>query len=108
VESGSDVLSTVPADTPSSSHLSPSGSPQIELVVPEEDDDYRSGSPPVAIIGEEDIYQDQDPMDSLPLIQGGESYVTAAKRLGSVMQFGRFFHRLGLQPFANSYRSSRR
>jgi ubiquitin carboxyl-terminal hydrolase 34 len=100
VESESDVLSTVPAvDTPSSSP-SAVGSPQIELVISEDDQDFGKGSPPVAIIGEDEIFP--DPMQTFPYAQEGESLVTAAKRLATWIQYGTCVHVKTLCPLLNS------
>ena len=88
VESESDVLSTIPAvETPSSSP-SAMDSPRIELVVSEDDADYRDRSPPVAIIGEDEIYS--DPMESFPYVQPGETLVGTMKRLCSFIQYGMY------------------
>ena len=86
MKSESDALSTVPAvETPSSSP-SAAGSPQIELVVEQDDPDYGDRSPPVAIIGEDDIFG--DPVQSFPFVQEGESLVAAIKRLAHYVQYG--------------------
>lgn len=99
-ESESDVLSTVPAvDTPSSSP-SAVGSPHIELVVTEDDEEFGKESPPVAIIGEDEIYQ--DPMQNFPYAQEGETLATTAKRLSTFIQYGKFIHCQDSLPFANS------
>lgn len=88
VESESDVLSTVPIETPSSSP-SAASSPQVELVL--DDEDFGNQSPPVAIIGEDDIFG--DPMQNFPYAQEGESLVGTTKRLitfvtsGTCIQF---------------------
>jgi len=96
VESESDVLSTVPAvDTPSSSP-SAVGSPQIELVVSEDDQDFGKESPPVAIIGEDEIFQ--DPMQTFPYAQEGEPLAATAKRLSTFIQYGRYIHGQDSQP----------
>lgn len=90
MESESDVLSTVPAiETPSSS-TSAGGSPQIELVVSEDDQDFGNRSLPVAIIGEDDIFG--DPMQTFPFVQDGESLANATKRLAHYVQFGMCIH----------------
>lgn len=86
VESESDVLSTVPAvETPSSSP-SAVGSPQIELVVTEDDQEFENRSPPVAIIGEDEIFG--DPMQEFPYAQEGEPLVNTTKRLIAFVQHG--------------------
>ena len=86
VESGSDVLSTAPAvETPSSS-ASAAGSPRIELVVSEDEPDFQNQTPPVAIIGEDEVYS--DPMETFPYAQPGESLVSTTKRLCSFIQYG--------------------
>lgn len=87
MESESDVLSTVPAiETPSSSP-SAVGSPHIELVANDDDqDDFGDGSPTVAIIGEDEIFG--DPMQSFPYAQEGEPLVHTAKRLVLFVQNG--------------------
>jgi ubiquitin carboxyl-terminal hydrolase 34 len=88
VESESDVISTVPAvETPSSS-ASAGGSPQIELVVEQDDTDFGDRSPQVAIIGEDDIFG--DPVQSFPFLHDGESLVAAIKRLVHYVQYGMY------------------
>jgi ubiquitin carboxyl-terminal hydrolase 34 len=89
VESESDVLSTTPAvETPSSSP-SAVGSPHIELIT-EDDQDFGDQSPPVAIIGEDEIFG--DPMENFPYAQEGEPLVSTTKRLIAFIQHGMFIH----------------
>jgi ubiquitin carboxyl-terminal hydrolase 34 len=106
VESESDVLSTVPAIGTPSSSPSAAGSPQIELVVTEDDQDFGKGSPPVAIIGEDEIFQ--DPMHNFPYAQDGEPLAATAKRLSTFIQYGRYIHGQNCQPHTNSCRTYRR
>ncbi|KAG0647567.1 Ubiquitin-specific-processing protease 34 [Hyphodiscus hymeniophilus] len=83
VETESDALSTFPAiETPSSSPSAISSSPHIEVVT---EDDFRSQSPPVAIIGEDEIYI--DPMRTFPYGQDGESLVSTLERVAHFFQY---------------------
>lgn len=86
VESESDALSTVPAiETPSSSPSEP-GSPRVEIVTIDAGSrNYRTPSPPVAILDGDQVLHDL--MSEFPLL-GDEPFVDAAKRLKHYMQYG--------------------
>jgi ubiquitin carboxyl-terminal hydrolase 34 len=88
VESESDALSAIPAiETPSSSS-SPIGSPQIELVTIEDDDDLSGGDPGVAIISDDTVYL--DPLMNFPYFSDGETLCQTVGRLGRFLQHGSF------------------
>jgi ubiquitin carboxyl-terminal hydrolase 34 len=91
VESESDALSAIPPiETPSSSPSEP-GSPQVELVaMNEEDSDFENGDPPLAIIGEDEVYT--DPMMDFPYFTEGESLVAAVIKVARFLQYGMFTH----------------
>ena len=86
MESESDILSSVPAGETPSSSPSAAGSPRVELVMNDDDPDFGGQSPPVAIIGEDDIYG--DPMLSFPYAHHTESLLNTTKRLVTFLREG--------------------
>jgi ubiquitin carboxyl-terminal hydrolase 34 len=84
----SDELSTIPAgESPSSSSLA-TESPEIEVVTISEDvEDFANRSPPLAIIGEEELFA--DPLVSFPYHGDGETLSNTVKRLVHYFQSGR-------------------
>ncbi|KAH6712037.1 ubiquitin C-terminal hydrolase-like protein [Leptodontidium sp. MPI-SDFR-AT-0119] len=84
VESESDALSTIPAiETPSSSP-SAASSPHVELVDMDDDDsDFTSQDPPLAIIDDDHL----DPMQSFPYKGDDEAVLAALKRVTHFLQY---------------------
>lgn len=81
VESESDNLSTVPAiETPSSSGSAP-GSPTLEILPPEDEDDIQ-----VAIITDDGLYS--DPISTFPYHSDEETACDTVQRLARYWQFG--------------------
>jgi ubiquitin carboxyl-terminal hydrolase 34 len=87
VESESDALSTAPAiETPSSSP-SAVGSPKIEIVAMSEDDDeFASRDPPLAIIDEDEVFI--DPMQNIPYQNDGDTPVSVVRKVAAFWQYG--------------------
>lgn len=86
-ESGSDAVSTIPAiETPSSSS-SAIGSPEIELVSLNEEDDFAPDNPPVAIINDDDLLDEV--MLGFPYLDHHETLQNAAKKLAHFIQYGK-------------------
>lgn len=85
IESESDALSTVPAnETPSSSPSIP-GSPEVELVLNDDDSDFTPVTPSVAVIGQEVF---PNPMDSFPYHTAHETLVHTVRRLTHFVHYG--------------------
>lgn len=84
----SDELSTIPAgESPSSSSLE-TESPEIEVVSISEDvGEFADRSPPLAIIGEDELFA--DPLVSFPYHGDGETLSNTVKRLVHYFQSGR-------------------
>jgi ubiquitin carboxyl-terminal hydrolase 34 len=89
VELESDALLTNPAiETPSSSPSAP-GSPEIEvLTIHEDDEEFTTRSPPLAIIDEDELFV--DPFLHFPYNNDGESLVATVRRLVHFIQYGMF------------------
>ncbi|KAM3073711.1 hypothetical protein ACMFMG_004404 [Clarireedia jacksonii] len=84
-ETESDALSTLPAaETPSSSP-SVMGSPEIELVADHtHESEYLTRSPPLAIIGEDDVFV--DPMATFPYHTHGETLLNTVRKIANFLQ----------------------
>jgi ubiquitin carboxyl-terminal hydrolase 34 len=87
VESSTDGLSTIPVETPISSP-SAIGSPEIELVTLNDEDDYSSHSPPVAIINDIDLVEDA--MLSFPYFEGHLNLEQTLAKVIRYVQYGIF------------------
>lgn len=90
IESGSDILSTVPAsvlESPSPSSSAMEGSPEIELVSPSSNDPERS--PTMAIIDDEEVLP--DPLNHFPTQNRGETMLQALKKVSAILQWGKKF-----------------
>ena len=89
VESENEAVSLIPVvETPSSS-TSASGSPEVELVTMiEEDTGFDSQDPPMAIIDEEEIFLDIDPMMDFPYCGDEEALVDAVIKVARFLQYG--------------------
>lgn len=96
VESESDALSTIPAiETPSSSP-SAASSPHVELVDMDDDDsDFTSQDPPLAIIDDDHL----DPMQSFPYKGDDEAVLAALKRVTHFLQYGMLGRLIETFPF---------
>lgn len=90
VESESDALSTMPAiETPSTSSSSGSGSPLVELVTNEDDEDDELGDQEsaVAIISNDVLHM--DPLQSFPYWSDTETLCGTVSKLARFFQYGK-------------------
>jgi ubiquitin carboxyl-terminal hydrolase 34 len=89
LETESDALSTLPATETPSSSPSVMGSPEIELVPDHShESEYLTRSPPLAIIGEDDVFV--DPMAAFPYHTHGESLLNTVRKIANFLQNGKF------------------
>jgi ubiquitin carboxyl-terminal hydrolase 34 len=78
---------TAPAETPSSTSSSP-GSPKVELIIDDDGDgDYRR-SPPVAIIDEDDVLEDSDPVLDFPYAGPNETLAGTSRKIARYFEYG--------------------
>jgi ubiquitin carboxyl-terminal hydrolase 34 len=97
LETESDALSTLPATETPSSSPSVMGSPEIELVTDHtHESEYLTRSPPLAIIGEDDVFV--DPMASFPYHTHNETLLNTVRKIASFLQNGKFSRSVRLCP----------